>query len=146
MPESVKTSQLKLDHLFYQKQFFLDAMEGLPVITVEREESMLRQVGEEVIRMRAHILAHQLDHRYHQVGTAAYPLTVWDHIKRDWLPTFTRWFRLKPPMLKRDVFGFEVKDYHAFPESTYHYPPELGAPVLVQQVEHIHETYDKEAF
>jgi hypothetical protein len=99
-------------------------------LTVEQQVDFMRNL---VFRMQSEFLGDKLaEDAYEQ--SIEVPATAWDHVKQDWLPTFTRWFRWKV-RTRRAVATFRVRDYHAFPESTMVYPRELGQHVKLQMVD-----------
>lgn len=50
-----------------------------------------------------------------------YPATAWDHIKRDWIPTFTRWLGLPVRETTVEFTGRIVYPDIAFPEQRHFY-------------------------
>lgn len=99
-------------------------------LTVEQHVDIMKNL---VLRIQSEVLGDKLaEDTYEQ--SISVPATAWDHVKRDWLPTFTRWFHWKVRE-RRAVAMFRVRDYHAFPESTMVYPPTLGQHVKMQMVD-----------
>lgn len=110
---------------------------------VEAQVNLEYEFERSIMRLSAEVLAHRLDTEARTWSWKA-PATAWDHVKRDWLPTFTRWFKWK---VNEQVYTktIRVTDYHTFPHATVRYPPELGEVVIKQIVHEASDSWVREA-